>query len=120
MTIPDMATAFQFNGTTATTSVATVDCHNGKRHQVSHGWVGDDPLMCNHPQFSLSRDFTLPIVNRTAASVYDRIIPAPGGDCKLIDTASNPQSFPTYNLQSLAFRYLLPAICQLLPLAILV
>lgn len=98
MTIPDMATAFQFNGTTATTSVATVDCHNGKRHQVSRGWVGDDPLMCNHPQFSLSRDFTLPIVNRTAASVYDRIIPAPGGDCKLIDTASNPQSFPTYNL----------------------
>jgi len=41
MTVPDMATAFQFNGTTATTSVATVDCHNGKRHQVSRGWVGE-------------------------------------------------------------------------------
>lgn len=37
-------------------------------------------------------------INETASSVFNRIIPAPGGDCKLIDAASNAQSFPLYNL----------------------
>lgn len=40
----------------------------------------------------------LPVINVTAAQVYTRIIPAPGGDCKLIDAASNAQAFPEYNL----------------------
>jgi len=100
MIIPDMATAFQFNGTVG--ALAVFDCHNGKwvliGHSAAAGWDGDNPKWCNHPQFSISRDFTLPVTNETASSVFDRIVPAPGGDCKLVDAASNAQSFPFYNL----------------------
>ncbi|KAL8725639.1 MAG: hypothetical protein Q9166_007216 [cf. Caloplaca sp. 2 TL-2023] len=67
------------------------------------GFVGDNPLYCNRPEFAPRRDFVLPVINRTAASIYDRIIPAPGGDCKLIDTASNAQSIPVYNLTITCF-----------------
>jgi hypothetical protein len=61
MTIPNMAAAFQFNGTVG--ALAAVDCHNGKwvlvGHSAAAGWDGDNPKWCNHPQFSISRDFTL-------------------------------------------------------------
>ena len=100
MTIPDMAAAFKFNGTVG--AQAIVDCHNGKRVHVGHGATGglegDNPKWCNHPQFGISRDIVLPIINQSAANVFDRIIPAPGGDCKLLDAASNAQAFPLYNL----------------------
>ena len=100
MTIPDMAAAFHVNGTQGTAAV--VDCHNGKWVLVGHGataaMTGDNPRLCNHPRFSMSRDITLPFINASAASIYSRIIPAPGGDCKLQDGASNAVSFTAYNL----------------------
>lgn len=97
-----MAAAFQVNGTAG--AIAVMDCHNGRWALVSRpggtgGWEGDNPKFCNHPQFALNRNFMLPFVNDTADHVYNnRIIPAPGGDCKLIDAASNTQAFPEYNL----------------------
>ena len=94
MTIPDMAAAFQVNGTAG--AIATYDCHNGKKHQTNRGQVGDDPLYCNHPKFGLSRDFMLPVINETAAAIFSRIFPA--GDCKLLDAASNAQTFPLYQI----------------------
>ena len=101
MTIPDMATAFQINRTAG--AIAVMDCHNGKwvmvsGHSVTGGMEGDNPKWCNHPEFGMGRDFMLPVINQTASDVFNRIIPAPGGDCKLIDAASNAQSFPDYNL----------------------
>lgn len=101
MTIPDMAKSFQFNGTAG--AIAVVDCHNGKwvhvsTHSVTAYWTGDDPKWCNHPQFSMSRDFQLPVLNQIASDVFNRIIPAPNGDCKLIDSASNAQGYPGYNI----------------------
>ncbi|KAL8838552.1 MAG: hypothetical protein Q9170_002094 [Blastenia crenularia] len=97
MSIPDMASAFQFNGS-GNPSVATVDCHNHKQFRNNKGLVGDDPDYCHRPAFAMSKDFVLPVINQIAASVYSRIIPAPGGDCKLIDAASNVRSIPVYNL----------------------
>lgn len=94
MSIPDMAAAFQVNGTAG--AIATYDCHNGKKHQTNRGQVGDDPHYCNHPQFGLSRDFMLPVINETAAAIFERIFPA--GDCKLLDGASNAQTFPLYQI----------------------
>lgn len=94
MTIPDMAAAFQVTGTPG--AIATYDCHNGKKHQTNCGQVGDDPLYCNHPKFSLSRDFMLPVINETASATFERIFPA--GDCKLLDAASNAQTFPLYKI----------------------
>ena len=94
-----MADAFQVNGTAG--SIAVMDCHNGKWETIgAHGagTIGDNPKYCNHPQFCMGRDFELPVINDTAASVFNRIIPAPGGDCKLVDAASNAQSFPDYGL----------------------
>jgi hypothetical protein len=83
-----MATAFQFLSTTGTTSVATVDYHNGKQQKTAQGTISDDPILYNHPQFALSSDFSLPVINQAAASIYDRIIPAPGGDFDLINAVS--------------------------------
>jgi len=65
-----MATAFQFLSTTGTTSVATVDYHNGKQQKTAQGTISDDPILYNHPQFALS------------------IIPAPRGDFDLINAVS--------------------------------
>ena len=100
MTIPDMAAAFKFNGSQG--AIAVVDCHNGKWVQsgrgAAAGMTGDNPRWCNHPAFSMSRDITLPSINVSAASVYSRIIPAPGGDCKLQDGASNAVNFTAYDL----------------------
>lgn len=101
MTIPDMANALQFNGTQG--AAAVVDCHNGKwvlvgGHSAAGGYIGDNPKWCNHPQFSMSRTVILPRLDQTAAQIYERIIPAPGGDCKIVDGASNAMNYIAYNL----------------------
>lgn len=98
MTIEDMAAAFQFNGTA--NAAAVVDCHNGAHHPGLHGGInGDDPRFCNHAKFSLDRNLTmLPNINKTAGEIYGRMIPNPGGDCKISDPSANPTSFPAYNI----------------------
>ncbi|KAL8847515.1 MAG: hypothetical protein Q9221_007443 [Calogaya cf. arnoldii] len=97
MSIPDMASAFQFNGT-GSNSVATVDCHNDRQFRNNRRLIGDDPKYCNRPQFALSRGFVLPVINESATSVYKRIITTPGGDCKLVDATTITQTIPAYNL----------------------
>lgn len=98
VTIPDMVAAFQFSWSSNPSSVATVVCQNSTKNHGDIHSTSDEPIICSDATFTLSRDFTLPMINQTAASIYDRIIPAPGGDCKLVDSASNAQSFPIYNL----------------------
>ena len=47
---------------------------------------------------STSRDLiTLPKINAKASDVYNRVIPNPGGDCKLL-AFPGTQDFPTYDL----------------------
>lgn len=80
--------------------IATIECNNKKGEANAYGgWSGDDPTKCNHPTFQLNRALiTLPMINQTADLVYNRIIPNPGGDCKLINDAANSLSIPEYNM----------------------
>ena len=97
MTIPDMASAFTFDSN----GNATVHCDGPKRNANAYGSLSDneDPSMCYNQKFSLNRNsIILPNIDQSAAAVYNRIIPNPGGDCKLTDDASNSVYFSGYNV----------------------
>ena len=97
MTIPDMASAFTFNSN----GNATVHCDGPKQNANAYGSLSDneDPSLCYNQKFSLNRNsIILPNIDQSAAAVYNRIIPNPGGDCKLIDDASNSVYFSGYNV----------------------
>ena len=113
MTIPDIAKAFtmltQFPKTGETHSLgetdaapgsapATIKCNNGKWVGSRTGMQGDDPELCNHPTFTVNRPMiTLPNIGQTADKVFNRIIPAPNGDCKIV-VYPQQQSFSDYNM----------------------
>ena len=80
--------------------IATLKCNNVKgTANAFGGWEGSDPGICSKPSFALSRALiTLPVLNETADKVYPRIIPNPGGDCKLINNAATDLNIPEYNL----------------------
>lgn len=103
MSIPDMANAFHVidpmivgDGDDAP---ATIDCRNKPQRQLPDGsFLGDDPDLCMHPLYAIKREMiNIPVINQTAAAVYNRIIPAPNGDCKLL-TFPGSQAFPQYNM----------------------
>ena len=99
MAIPDMASAFQFSGTARAN--ATVHCDGPQQNSNAYSSLsdGEDPKAYYHPKFHLNSDrIWLPNINQTASHVYNRIIPNPRGDCKLIDSARNPTSFKLYNI----------------------
>lgn len=83
--------------------VATIKCHNSKGVPGPRGTTfgADSPKQCNDPTFHINRLecvshghavltrnsrelIHLPNIDETADKVFDRIIPAPNGDCKLI------------------------------------
>ena len=125
MTIPDMAKAFTMldkvpppssnpdpnpigsngpvgggrpNPNRRDTPAATIACNNGKWQNTKNGMQGDDPELCNHPVFTINLPaITLPNIAQTADQVLKRIIPAPGGDCKIV-VYPEEQSFPNYGL----------------------
>lgn len=80
--------------------IATIKCNNKPGHSNAFGgFAGDDPTKCNHPTFQLNRALiTLPVINETADKIYNRMIPNPGADCKLINNAANDLNVPEYNL----------------------
>ena len=80
--------------------IATFKCNNHKgTANAWGGWDGDDPSDCVNPTFNFNRGLvTLPVLNETADKIYDRIIPNPGGDCKLINNAATDMNIPEYNL----------------------
>ena len=105
MTLSEIATSFYnvddpANKGKGTQQIATIKCNNNPgRANAFGGWQGDDPSKCNRPTFQLNRDLiTLPILNQPASLIYNRIIPAPGGDCKLINDAANALTVPEYNM----------------------
>ena len=113
MTIPDMAKAFTMldkppSGDSLKTDTsgevnaakvpASITCNNGPWEPTRFGMQGDNPDLCNHPKFAINRPkITLPIINQTADKVFNRIIPAPNGDCKIV-VYPEQQSFPDYNM----------------------
>ena len=80
--------------------IATLKCNNRKgTANAFGGWAGSDPGICSNPSFALNRALiTLPVLNETADKIYPRIIPNPGGDCKLINNAATDMNIPEYNL----------------------
>ena len=92
-----MASAFTFNSN----GNATVHCDGPKQNANAYGSLSnnEDPSLCYNQKFSLNRkSIVLPNIDQSAAAVYNRIIPNPGGDCKLIDDASNSVYFSGYNV----------------------
>ena len=112
MTIPDMAKAFN-NALSSDqdvsknqSAVAQISCggHSGTHlvpsREGTMQWSAGSPNICNKPQFHLNRtNIMLPRINRTAADVYNDIIDADGGSCKLINNADNPITVPNYGIQ---------------------
>jgi len=106
MTLPEIANSFynvddpKAGGGDGSNQMAIIKCNNKKGHgNTFGGWPGDDTSKCNHPSFQLNRNMiTLPVINKTADESYSRIIPNPGGDCKLISDAANSLNIPEYNL----------------------
>lgn len=55
--------------------------------------------LCSNPRFELDRSkIQIPFVNASASDIYKRIIPNPGGDCKLVSDGPNGLNLSTYNL----------------------
>ena len=105
ITLPELASYFYNiddpgNSGDGSDQIATIKCHNMRGHSNAFGgWDGDDSTKCTNPSFQLNRALiTLPVLNQTADKIYDRIIPNPGGDCKLINNAANDMNIPEYNL----------------------
>ena len=103
MTIPDMAKAFQVRDPedpvkTANT-IAVIDCNNGQQTPTRWGLEGDNPILRNHPTFSIRREMiTLLALNQRADEVLGRIVPNPGGDCVLVNDAASDRTLPDYNV----------------------
>ena len=103
MSIPDMAAAFYI-----------ADPHNpndGVDKMAVIGYTPGvdcidpsdcDPTMssqlCYNPFFSINRAMiTIPVINQTADQVYNRLLPQPGGDCKIVSDVSG-RAYPEYNI----------------------
>lgn len=102
MSIPDMAAAFfvvksGINDADGGSKVATVTCNSQS--------ICTDPLncastdsVCTTPTFAMKKSMmTISPFNQTGDVIYNRIIPNPGGDCKLV-TDSGPFNYANYNL----------------------
>ena len=105
ITLPELASYFYniddpSNSGDGSDQIATLKCNNKKgTSNAFGGWEGNDPGKCANPSFQLNRALiTLPVLNETADKIYDRIIPNPGGDCKLVNNAANDLNIPEYNL----------------------
>lgn len=86
--------------------IATINCHSHRAdctrlrcsnpdvHQTHCGRFRcpyAQRAVCGKPTFTLNRPLvTIPVLNQTADKIYERIIPKPHGDCKLVnDMAEN-------------------------------
>ena len=107
ITLPELASYFyniddpaNKNSGDGSDQIATMRCNNKKgTANAFGGWEGSDPTKCADPSFQLNRALiTLPFINETADKIYDRLIPNPGGDCKLVNNAANDLNVPEYNL----------------------
>ena len=98
MSIPDMAKNFYIikdgGAQTDAGQIATISC----RQDPCTRWGCPGRGMCKRPVFRLNRELiNLPKLHQTAAQVYERMIPKPGGDCKLVSDVSNT-IYPAFNL----------------------
>ena len=92
MTIPDMANSFyvippkkdQSSTDNGDNQIATISCTG---RPPCTRWTCDMDYLkhCKNPKFAIKKNMiNVPVLNQTADKLYDRIIPKPGGDCKLV------------------------------------
>ena len=88
ISIPDMAKTFQL-----VDPKVPIDSANG----TALIQCPVDQKTCPKPKFILRRSrIRIPIIDDTADRIATRIIPAPGGDCKLVADPINGQHYPNY------------------------
>ena len=117
MSIPDIASAFNVTdyslpnwgsnvtaqvdcGRPVVTDPIDLDIHrrSDQKRAVKYP-TPESGYNCGSPKFSLNRTLiTIPQIDDTANNVYNRIVPNPGGDCKLISDPSGTVAFPFLNL----------------------
>ena len=101
MSIPDIASAFQIvdaRSSDGADKIATITCQAPPYVCHRFDCKGRQPHSCARATFALNRELiTIPALNQTAGRIYDRIIPKPGGDCKLISNAGGVD-YTDYNL----------------------
>ncbi|KAI9850882.1 MAG: hypothetical protein M1838_004861 [Thelocarpon superellum] len=104
MSIPDLARAFvavkNSDGTTgaAAQSSSVINCpyHPPLRYEQGRPGYAQE---CNNPQYIFKRNMvTLPIINQTADKIFSRMIPNPGGDCRIVNDAANALTYPSINV----------------------
>ncbi|KAI9682124.1 MAG: hypothetical protein M1817_000178 [Caeruleum heppii] len=103
MTIEDIASAFHVTRPSiegdGEDKTATIDCNLSTRQTNNWASEADEEKYCPRPTFAIKRDrILIPVVNQTADMVFDRIIPNPGGDCKLLNDAGQVLRIPDYNM----------------------
>ena len=123
MSIPDIADVFQVKDYTVanwgSNVTAAIDCGSYRIPPSGRSGVGRraggpalvnttgsskiiDPMQpvsmgypCHNATFSIQRPLiNVPVINETADKVYSQIIPAPGGDCKLLSDPSGGVHIP--------------------------
>ena len=102
MSLPEIATAFYIVDSSkpgdGADRIATITCQQQRSGCTRFSCPGADPSVCGKATFKLNRPLiTLPVLNQTADKIYDRIIPKPHGDCKLINDMSETH-YTDYNI----------------------
>ena len=99
MAISDIAAGFDLaSGSGPSSSVATISCQPPPYVCLRFNCPGPQRNKCGKPTFTLNRAAaTLPILNKTADQIFNRMIPKPGGDCKLVSDAAGV-TLDEYNL----------------------
>ena len=101
MTIPEIASAFYIIDSSkpndGADKIATITCKPPPRI-CNRFDCSSNTNICATAIFAINRSLiTIPVLNETADKIYERIIPKPHGDCKLIDDVSG-RRYSDYNV----------------------
>ena len=102
MALPEIAAAFYIVDSSkpgdGADKIATISCQAQRSGCTRFACPGAERGVCGKATFKLNRPLvTIPVLNQTADKIYDRIIPKPHGDCKLINDMSEDH-YAEYNI----------------------
>ena len=102
MSLPEIANAFYIIDPSkpgdGADQVATISCHSSRAHCTRWTCPGTQRGICGKSAFTLNRSLvTIPVLNQTADKVYDRMVPKPHGDCKLVNDMAEDR-YKDYNI----------------------
>ena len=102
MTITEMASAFYIVDSSKPSDgadkIATITCRPPPRVCNRFNCPSINTKLCGSATFAINRSLiTIPVLNETADKIYNRIIPRPHGDCKLVNDVSG-RRYSDYNV----------------------